>query len=203
MITFKKIVEALNVDAPYEYYVVDDICNRVHLLWLDVLDDEDRAYFESLSDEDKQSYKTESARIFIPKMAIYKYKNLDDEGGGYDFSYTLNHIKSISTLEIDDDCLAVAVYIILHELGHWNDLKNKNFNVWKYSFIDSDESKRIFEEQRNFERVAWQYDEIIRKEKAYALLEKYNNTPIEGRANKYADEHFEEYYSLIINANLK
>ena len=203
MITFKKIIEALNTDAPFEYYVVNEEHDRGHLLWLDVLAEADRVYFNSLSEEKKQKYKTESAKIFIPKMTIYKYRNLDEEGGGYDFSYTLNHIKSIYTLKIDDDCLAVAVYMILHELGHWIDLKNKKFNVWEYAYKDSDESKRVFDEQRNFERVAWRYDEKIRKKKAYVLLEKYYNTPIEGRANKYADEHFEEYYTFIINKNLK
>lgn len=203
MITFKKIVEALNIDAPYEYYVVDDNQNKGHLLWLDVLTEEDRVYFELLSDDDKQKYKTKSARIFIPRMIIYKYKNLDDEGGGYSFTYTLNHIRNIYLNAIDDDCLAVAVYMILHELGHWNDLKSKNFNVWEYSLKDSDEAKRVFDEQRNFERVAWQYDEIERKEKAHILLDKYNNTPSERRANEYADEHFAEYYSLVKEADLK
>ena len=43
MITFKKIVEALNVDASYEYYVVNNQLNRGHLLWLDVLANADRA----------------------------------------------------------------------------------------------------------------------------------------------------------------
>lgn len=81
MITFKKIVEALNVDASYEYYVVNDQLNRGHLLWLDVLANADRAYFESLSEEDKRKFVTKSARILIPKMTIYKYKNMDDEGG--------------------------------------------------------------------------------------------------------------------------
>lgn len=203
LITFKKIVEALNVDASYEYYVVNDQLNRGHLLWLDVLANADRAYFESLSEEDKRKFVTKSARILIPKMTIYKYKNMDDEGGGYSFSYTLNHIRNIYSNAIDDDCLAVAVYMILHELGHWDDLKSKNFNVWEYSLKDSDEAKRVFDEQRNFERVAWKYDEIIRKEKAHVLLDKYNNTPSERRANEYADEHFAEYYSLIKEADLK
>lgn len=203
MITFKKIVEELKVDAPFEYYVVDDHRNREYLLWLDVLVDGDRNYFESLSEDKKLQYKTESARIFIPKMSIYKYKNLDDEGGGYSFNYTLNRIKSFYSVEKDDESLAVAVYMILHELGHWNDLKKKDFHVWEYAYKDSDESRKVFEEQRTFEVVGRQYDEETRKELALALLEKSNNTPIEGRANKYADEHFTECYLLVKKADLK
>ena len=203
MITFKKIVEGLNIDAPYEYYVVDDSKNKVHLLWLDVLAEEDRVYFESLSQDEKMKYKTESAKIFIPRMAIYKYKNLDEEGGGYSFAYTLNRIKSFYTNEIDDECLAVAVYIILHELGHWNDLKTKEFYVWEYAYKDSEESRKAFDEQRAFEVVGGRYDEKTRKELALALLEKSNSTPIEDRANKFADEHFAEYYSLVKEADLK
>ena len=30
-----------------------------------------------------------------------------------------------------------------------------------------------------------------------------NSTPIEDRANKFADEHFAEYYSLVKEADLK
>ena len=203
MITFKKIVEALKVDAPFEYYVADDRRNRGYLLWLDVLADADRTYFESLSEDEKLQYKTESARILIPKMSIYKYKNLDDEGGGYSFTYTLNRIKSFYSFEIDDECLAVAVYMILHELGHWNDLKTKDFHVWEYAYKDSDESRKVFDEQRTFEVVGRQHDEKTRKELALSLLEKSNNTQIEDRANKYADEHFAECYLLVKKADLK
>lgn len=203
MVTFKKIIEALNVNVPCKYYVVDDQQNREHLLWLDVLSNEDRKYYNSLSEEEKGNYKTESAKIYIPKMTIYKYKNMDEEGGGYDFLYTLNRINRIYTLKIDDDCLAVAVYMILHELGHWNDLENKSFNVWEYAIKESEESERIFYERSELEKSSWKYDEETRRKKAFDYLERYNNTPIEGRANKYADDHFEESYTLIKNINLK
>ncbi len=203
MITFKKIIEILNFDIPCEFYTVDEQTIRNHILWLDVLSKEDRVYFESLCEDEKREYVTDSAKIYIPKMSIYRYKNMDKKGGGYDFSYTTNHIKGICTASIEDECLAVALYIILHEVGHWNDLKSKKFNVWEYAIKESKEDEKVFYEKRELEMSSLKYDEETIRKKAFEYLSKYNNTPIEYRANKYADEHFEEWYRVVQSKNFK
>lgn len=195
MMSFRKIIEALELNIPFTYYKYNEEHQKSALLYLKVLSDEQKKEYEQLDEEEKKDFTTTTARVYIPRMMIYRYQNISHENGGYDFEYTINHIKKLLDVKKEEECLAVCLYMVLHEVGHWEDLKKKKFNVWDYAIVDSKESEEVFELKK---KVEIEQDKEKRKKMAYEYLKRYNNTPIEKRANEYADEVFvESYYKLI------
>lgn len=207
MLTFRKIIENLNLKIPVKYYNSDDsrLKSSEYLLYLKVVSDKEQKEYETLDIEEKKNFKTTTSQIYVPRMSIYKYENVADSNKGVSFelSYTIDHVRKLTHIENEKqkELLAACLYMILHEVGHFEDLKAKEFNVWEYTKENRDEKEKIFKERENIQqKIFLESDKEKQKKLAYTYFDTYNKISDEKRANDYADKHFENLYNNLLKA---
>ena len=212
--------QLLEENRRIEYYKWDESFHH-EMVYINVIKEElERERYNELPDKEKKKFKTTSATIYIPMVSADVLVEQNDSGTGISREYTLGRIndciqaqenqasldalESPITIAKNDETLAIAVYMILHEFGHWHDLYVKNMCVFEY-LTDADIKKELFEERMIIQSKASIHNmtkgsistEIRNNFENW--MEKYNATPTESLANEYADEHFVKVYPIVLS----
>ena len=195
LITLKSIVRRIDtggVKLIYDDYQVA-FMNRF-LLYFSVLADDERKVYEALSNNEKETYISNSAAIHIPRVSISNFYNDYIQVDPVTPDFTLKLIFSVAP-QIESDTTkyadAFALFCILHELGHWNHFLSCDRIVCNY-INNSKQAKQLFDEQQVLQK-AYQTNscnaDILRK-KAESWVQKYHNMPSEKVADDYALARF-------------
>lgn len=204
MITMKKIANLVNTqNAKINYYTFDENAVRNSIFYLKVLSEEDKVYYETMNNDDRKVYISESAQIYLPKISVDYCAKFHTENDPYSFEYTYNKVKQLENINNNDVNTAVALYMILHEFGHWNDFISKEKNVFLYTITDSEKAKKVWNYKIKIERLlkskVANNNPLNKSDKELIIdyYNKYNDIPGEKRANCFADSHYNEAYAKL------
>lgn len=199
MLTVKKIADLVNnEEAAIRYYVYDENAINNYIFYLKVISDTDKVIYEKMSDAEKQKFISTSAEIYMPKMSVDGCARVYQDDS-YGFKYTLDKVSRLVKLNKGDANIAVVLYMILHEYGHWNDFLLKDKKVYLYTMPDYEEAKASWEYKKRIQSILRLKTSLNDNDKKMIknYTEKYNSIPSEQRANRYADKHYEVAYSLL------
>lgn len=212
--TIKNICSLLNNEnAPVEYYTWDKDSPRSPVMSLVTISEERRKEYEALPTELKKKYVSDSAHLIMPTVNvealsdIFSFNPLHNvlysdptDGIIFDYEFTLEHINKIIPVSDNNEKFLFATYLVLHELGHWNDFVSKN--KIHYLYLDPSAYKKANEVK---EQVMKKRRELKHKSRDRVKLmdskrfTEYYNVPCENRANKYADRRLCEAYEIILH----
>lgn len=206
MITIKKIADTVNDEnAKIHYYVYDENEMSDHLMYLKVVSDDERKTYNGLSDEEKKEYVSTSSEIYLPKMSVDNCVRIYTECVvSYDYQYTYNKVINLAEIEKNDINVAVVLYMVLHEFGHWHDLASKGNKVYAYSEASVNEGEKACKFGNEVQsRLSYKttFDEKDMELLKQATL-MYHSIPVEQKANQYADLNYRLAYDKLRNKGL-
>ena len=207
IITFKKMAKIINCEnAPISYYKYENSYVR-YVTYFQSINSEHRKEYEKMSEDDKKNYISNSASIFLPLISSDYYREETKKVMSSDYSWTLKKIERIIDIIPEYESMAVALYMILHEIGHWRDFLRCEKKPYFYMPQEEiDEEKKLYDYRIELQQILSNKRELTPHD--YDLIEQYtcdyNDLPREKRANIYADEHYIESYNKLCEAwNIK
>lgn len=198
--TLKAIGGILNTEnAPIKWYHYEDDNIPNSILYLLSIEKNKQNEYDKLTDEEKESYVSDSAKIYIPLINVDKLYDLYHKGVSCDYSETIKRIQKKVTVTPENEKVLFAVFLILHEFGHWHDFVEKEKKPFFYNLLDENEYREAYELKKSIiEKLKGSsmssYDDITLLKRYF---NQYNSIPREKRANEYADEKLVEAYKII------
>ena len=199
IVTLKKIMNLINtINAPVHYYSYEGGYFGF-LIYLQTVSKQKQKEFARLQIEEQREYVSDSAEIFIPMISPDYLAEIYKASASHDYPYTLSKVKNIANVSKEDEHIAVSLYMLLHELGHWDDFVKCGKKPYLYTMPDSEEAKKVHDYGNQIQLCL--NGKSVLTQKDHSMLEdfiqKYYSVPIEKRANDYADEHYFDMYELL------
>lgn len=200
IINFKKIAKMVNCEnAPIYYYKYENSYGR-YVTYFQSINNEHRKEYEKMSEDEKKEYISNSASIFLPLISTDYYREESKKVKSSDYSLTLKKVERMIHIVPEYESMAVALYMILHEIGHWCDFLRCEKKPYFYMPKEEiQEEKKLYDYRIELQRTLSYKSELTPHD--YDLIEQYthdyNNLPREKRANIYADEHYIERYNKL------
>ena len=195
----KRITKILgNQDVRFNFY--DELEIRNEIVYFSAISDfERKLLYDNLSNNDKSEYISNSATINLPNISediLYERYNKFDK---WAFKITLDKIRKVTTIYSNEEKLAFAAYIILHEIGHWYDFIEMGKKPYIFSEKDIMLRKKVFKERISLQESLYLKAYLTEEEnkKVELYYEKYNSIPMENKANKYADMHIDDFLNKL------
>lgn len=194
----KILNDQLDNQLEFKFISINENLNELqNLITFNILSDEEKCKYEKCNENEKKKFVSSSARIVLPNIStdylVEVYKNNPCNKITYDL--TIDKIKKIINCSSEEEeKIAFATYIILHEVGHWIDFKEimKN-NPYTFEKKDLKIRKNLHDEYCNFGKNIKNIFNLNDKEKIELkrLFKKYRNIPLEKNADQYADKNLE------------
>ncbi len=164
-----------------------------------VFGDEQNDY-EKLPEESKKDFISSSAHVNIPIISVEKLYELYHIGLSYDYDGTIKMIKDNNKyirVTDDNEKILFAIFVILHEFGHWNDFKSKGEKPYYY-MQDMKEEKEVYDL-----KVKILKDKSLQNASKFKVMKelrnyfyRYNLVPCEKIANDYAISKLKDACSI-------
>ena len=158
---------------------------------------EERKSYEKLTEEDKKDFVSNSAHINLLLISVERLYELYHMGISCDYEMTINMIKKVVPVSADNEKILFAIFVILHEFGHWHDFESKDKKPYLYA-QDEKELKEAYDlkmEILNNESLQEKSDYKI-KEQLRKWFNRFNAVPREKRANEYAISKIKDAYNF-------
>lgn len=163
----------------------------------------ERERYENLDEPNQKEFVSTSEYISIPMINLEKLYEIYHVGITYDYDGTIDMIKKVIVVDKDNEKILFALFLILHEFGHWNDFVSKGRKPYAYT-QDKDEQKDVYDFKRkilNDESLCHMSEYKIR-EKMREYFNRYNSVPGEKRANEYALSKLCDAYKILKNEGI-
>ena len=204
-ITCKNIIDEVQRQLKLQqvhvcYDSMNEVANRIrsgaHVVYFSVIDNvAEREKYEKKTDEAKKIYKSKSPVIHFPDLTINEIVEIYRCGVEDEYQRVVSLLVD-NNISIKSE-VAFVCFLFLHEVGHWNQLYQKNMLVKMYLEDGIEQEKQIFELQneilnrilRNNDIALLGSDIVISKkdkEKYHELQVKYREIPKEAEADEYA-----------------
>lgn len=197
-IDFRKLIGILNIDAPVHLTPRDNLNKHNYVLCKIMGEEETRAVIDGTHNPDKK-YNDEDLGLYFPDVDIDEYLHLENGRNPMAIKSHIDELSCITRVYIKEYSLAIAIYTILHEYGHW--IYFLNSGKTSYEYCEMEKSIRQPYEKA-WEEIYKMHDLDPMKR---ILGEKYNEEiysqfPSEKFADDYAKDHFLESLKIVRNA---
>ena len=202
VLSMKRIINIINDDNAIKihYYNIEKEKYN-YLTFFNALHKDFRHEYENLLEDNKKKYVSNSAEIYIPLVSAYVLAEKIKANKDYSYQYTLDKVRKLTNLDKGQEEVAVALYMILHEFGHWYNFKECGDKPYVYmgNPSDIDKERKLFEYRKKLERELSGKESLSESDEQHIkeYVVKYNNLKREKNANDYADKHFQEKYELL------
>lgn len=189
-------------DAPPVEFFVFDRTKHDKIMWISFISNqEELKRFENSRPEERKVFRSNSPKIYFPKMSISELREVEElDGKSLHYMYIMNRIRKTLPLKSENEKVnAYALYLVLHEIGHFQEFTQLNSNVFEMRNRDIPYYKNV---QLSFESIKRdlghkrELDEV-EKRRVLQFHENYYSMPSEKNANIYADENFIRYYRMM------
>lgn len=157
----------------------------------------ERKKYDNLSDKRKKTFTSNSAAIYIGDLSVRELVDIFECDGTGIHEFTTSVIAPYcEKYDISKDIVYV-LFLFLHEVGHWNQFKNLEKNVFDFVNMDVELYKRNFDEMQILnnkireqnacsnidvgQKLTFYEMELLKK-----LMEEYRNIPKEKEADEFA-----------------
>ncbi len=199
IITLKKIMNLINSpNAPIYYYQYQG-GKYESIVYLKTISNEKQVEYNRLAEDEQKSYVSDSAEIYIPLISVDFLAQIYKASFSHDYPYTLKKVHNMVHVIQKDESTAVALYMLLHELGHWVDFLRCGRKPYDFTMPDSVEARRVHN-YGNQLQVKLSAKKSLSEEDHIELenfIQQYYKIPFEKRANDYADLHYREAYEIL------
>lgn len=187
-----------DVNVPIKYHKESEnvyISNSI--ISFECVSGEERKSYENLTEEDKKDFISNSAHINLLLISVERLYELYHMGISCDYDMTIKIIKESVPVNVDNEKILFAIFIILHEFGHWHDFELKDKKPYLYT-QDEKELKEVYDLKikiLNNESLQEKSDYKI-KEQLRKWFNRNNAVPCEKRANDYAISKIKDAYNF-------
>lgn len=192
ILTLKSISREINKslyndEIPIHYYTELEENSQNSIVFFECISGEERKEYESLSMTDKKNFISRSAVIHIPIINVDKLYELYHVGISYEYTGTMNMLKDVVSVNSDNEKILFALFLILHEFGHWHDFKSKEKKPYLY-MQDEKEQREVYDLKVQILNSQSLYGASKHKimEQLRDYFKRYNMVSCEKRANEYA-----------------
>lgn len=200
--TLKSISKLLNDEnAPIKYYDLSDRNKKSDLFYLLSISHEKRHEYEALIEEEKKKYISDSAIIYIPLLNVNQLYDLHhiEDSLSYDYDGTIQMINKTVKVTTKNEKVLFAVFLILHEFGHWHDFNEKGKVPYFYNVPEEKERRQVFELKQDIMKKLDGKSRFTYKDKQLLIryFTEYHAIPSEKYADVYAVNHLNDAYERI------
>lgn len=206
------VMEELNITHIPVVFDTLTVVNKGLLAFLSVIDDEaERKKYELLSDEEKKTYQTQSAKIYFPDLSVWDFIDMLKCDGSGLYDKTLDIARKIDMKTACNLNIRCVLFTFLHEVGHWFQLIR--LGVYEYINMDKELSEKnakailaicngIRRSPKNAgkKKISMDADD---KKRLRQLQDEYREIPKEKEADKFAADKMWEIDIDKILAELK
>lgn len=185
-----------NNEVPIQYHKKETIVSQNPIVSFVCVSGEERKKYEKLTDVEKEDFVSSSAYISIPIIHVDNLYEMYHVGISCDYEETINMIKKAVSVNKDNEKILFAIFVILHEFGHWHDFESKGKKPYLY-LKDSKEQKEVFdlkEKILNDISLAMMSEYKI-KDRLRKWFKRYNLVNCEKKANEFAMSKVKEVYN--------
>lgn len=201
--TLKSISSKINKElfdekVPIRYKKEEPIIDQNSVVSFVCISGSERERYENLDEPNQKEFVSTSEYISIPMINLEKLYEIHHVGISYDYDGTLNMIKKVIAVDKDNEKILFALFLILHEFGHWNDFVSKERKPYVYT-QDKEEKKEVYDFKKkilNDESLSYMSEYKIR-EKLRGYFNRYNSVPSEKKANEYARSKLCDAYKIL------
>lgn len=140
-------------DAPPVEFFVFDRTKHDKIMWISFISNqEELKRFENSRPEERKVFRSNSPKIYFPKMSISELREVEElDGKSLHYMYIMNRIRKILPLKSENEKVnAYALYLVLHEIGHFQEFTQLNSNVFEMRNRDIPYYKNV---QLSFESI--------------------------------------------------
>ncbi len=196
-ISFKKIVELLEIDAPTHFTAKDKLDKENYVSCRIMGEVEKNSIIAGIHDP-KCNYDSSDTGLHFPDISATEYYELETKRNSVAIKCRINDISNKMIVYLSEIPIVFATYCVLHEYGHWIYFLNTKMTPYEYC-----EAER--KERAPYEKIAKElYEMPDNSPIKIALAEKfdreiYSQFSSEKAANKYAFEHIADVISKVRN----
>jgi len=190
----KEIVDFLKVEeiAPFHFYT--EILNKEYAVCKHITNEELDDYNKKICLNEKK-YDDSELGIYIADITIDEMYDLEHNRNPVNLQKVLDDISDLFMVEIAEEELIYAIYVILHEVGHWVNFKASGKPSLEYALWDWELKKEYKQYVNEVRKIP---DDSSKKlEFAKIAVINYKNIPSEKAADTYAFENIEEKLKLV------
>lgn len=190
----RELVKYLEVEklAPFHFYT--ELSNKEYATCKHITNEELDDYNKKIWTREK-IYDNSELGIYLADITINELYELIKECNPVAVDEAINDISYIFLVKLDEYSLIYAIYVILHEVGHWWDFKASGKTSLEYTLWDS-EFRR---EPHKFAKEIYQMpdDSFEKWQLAKIQVDMYKEIPSEKAADTYAHENIKEKLELV------
>lgn len=182
-----------NNEVPIQYHKEEKTVSQNSIVSFICISGEERKKYENLTDAEKEDFVSSSAFISIPIIHVDKLYEMYHVGISCDYEETINMIKKTVSVNENNEKILFAIFVILHEFGHWHDFGLKGKKPYLY-LKDSKEQKEVFDLKEKIinDTSLAAMSEYKIKDKLRKWFKRYNLVNCEKKANEFAMSKMKE-----------
>ena len=203
VLTLKSISRKINKElfdekVPIRYEKESEKIDQNPIVSFVCVSDFERKMYENLDESNQKEFISKSEYICIQVMNIEKLYKMYHVGISYDYIGTINMIRKVVAVDKDNEKLLFALFLILHEFGHWNDFVSKGRKPYVYT-QDKEERKKLYDFKLKIlnDESLYYLSQYKVKERVREYFNRYNSLPSEKSANEYAISKLCDVYRIL------
>jgi len=192
----KKYICDINIPINY-YKESENVYISNSIISFECVSGEERKRYENLTEEDKKNFVSNTAHINLLLISVERLYELFHIGISCDYDITISMIKEVIPVNADNEKILFAIFVILHEFGHWYDFESKEKKPYFY-IQDEKEQKEVYDLKAKIlnDKSLQEKSDYKIKEQLRKWSNRYNTVPCEKRANDYALSKIKDAYNL-------
>lgn len=186
---FRDIVDVLEIKAPV-YYTPSEQLNKENYVYFRAFGDEEVQAIKNKTYDLGCNYDRTGSGLHLPDISVREYYELEQRRNPFAIKRIIDMISFQMTITLDEIPMAVAVFAILHELGHWEYFCKSGMTPYEYQRKEAEE-RRPYEKSRKY---IYDMDDTspLKLVLAAKYEDCYSQLPSEIAANQYAISHIVE-----------
>lgn len=142
-----------------------------------------------------EDYDTSECGVYFPDLSAEEVYEKEKMRNPVAVVYRIKRLREITRISQDDEALALAVYSVLHEYGHWIDFMKVGPIAYNALFKKSMQEQATVQ-QLNNELYRMSDDHPLKMIYAEEAVRKYEQLPQERIAIEYTMKEFPSCYDL-------
>lgn len=188
-LNFRGVVGVLEIKAPI-YYTPGEQLDKENYVYFRAFGDEEVRAIKNKTHDPSCIYDTTSAGLHLPDISVREYYEMELERNPFAINRIMKMIRSQMAITLDEIPMVIAVFAVLHELGHWEYFCESGMTPYEYQRKEAEE-RRPYEKARKY---IYDMDDTspLKLVLAAKYEDCYSQLPSEIAANQYAISHIVE-----------
>lgn len=194
-ISIRELVKMMNLEEVPIYFHDKDKLEKENYMFFQYVGNEEKEALQNGTHVEDKEYSNYGIGVHVPDVTIREYYDLEMKRNPYSVNSLIQDISCIFTVWIKEYALVLAVFSILHEVGHWFDFKNSGKTGYQF-VMNEQEGRKILAKEA---KAIYQMNDFNPQKRCLAIEynKKYRDNPLEKRADEYALKNIQLILEMI------